>query len=259
MHRSTIILSASVFLGLLASSAHAKDACYSRFTPGANPSADAALDRGTSAFTAGDYQAAAATWEMLAEQGDCRAQFNLGTSYLTGRGVVQDLPKALEWFRLSAEQGNARSQFNLAEGYRVGRAGVDKDMRQAISWYGKAADQGLKEAKAMLGLIYDRAPDFPRDPQKAAYFYREAAAQGDLPSCVNLGLMYAQGDGVAADKVLAYFFVSIAASSHLPAAEKTLPKLRAKMSAEQIEEAEQLAGAWKPSGVLPASSRTGLR
>ncbi len=129
----------------------------------------------------------------------------------------------------------------------------------AIGWYTKAADQGLKEAQAMLGLVYDRAPDFPRDPTKAAYFYRQAAAQGELPSCVNLGIMYALGDGVQADKVLAYFFVSLAATSHLSEAEQTLPKIRAKMSVEQIEEAEQIAGTWSPSAALPVTSRTGLR
>lgn len=258
MHHSNAVLSALFCMSLLALPAHAKDACFSRFTSGANDAADATFVHGTTAFAAGDYETAAADWRILAEQGDCRAQFDLGTSYLTGRGVIQDIPKALEWFRKAAEQGSAKSQYNLGEGYRVGR-GIDKDMQQAIAWHTKAADQGLKEAQSMLGLIYDRAPDFPRDPPKAAYFYRQAAAQGDFPSCVNLGIMYALGDGVVFDRVLAYFFVSIAASSHFPAAEKTLPKIRAKMSAEQIEEAEQFARSWRTSLVLPVSSRTGLR
>lgn len=257
MNHSNIALSTLFCMLLLALPAHAKDACFNRFTSGASDAMDATFVRGTSAFASGDYQAAAAAWRILAEQGDCRAQFNLGTSYLTGRGVALDIAQALEWFRKAAEQGNANAQFNLGEGYRVGR-GVDKDMHQAIFWDTKAADQGLKESQAMLGLIYDRAPDFPRDPLKAAYFYRQAAAQGDMPSCVNLGIMYALGDGVVTDKVLAYFFVSIAASAHLPAAEQILPKIRSKMSGEQIEEADQLARNWKPSAALPVSSKTGL-
>ncbi len=71
------------------------------------------MDRATSAFASGDYRFVAVAWEILAEQGDCRAQYNLGTSYLTGRGVPQDIGKALGWFRNAAEQGSAKSQFNL--------------------------------------------------------------------------------------------------------------------------------------------------
>lgn len=258
MCKSKFALSALLSTVFIALPAQPEDACFNRFSQGTNDAANSTFDRGTAAFASGDYKAAVDAWGILAEKGDCRAQFNLGTSYLAGRGVDQDIGKALEWFRRAAEQGNAKSQFNLGEGYRVGR-GVDKDMPKAIDWYIKAADQGLKEAQAMLGLIYDRAPDFPRDPSKAAYFYRQAAMQGEMPSYVNLGIMYALGDGVPADRVLAYYFVSVAVTAHVPAAEKTLPKIRAKMSAEQIEEAEQLVRTWTPSAVLPVSSQTGLR
>jgi len=258
MYKSQFVLSALVSTMFLALPAQAKDACFDRFSQEKNDTADSTFDRGTSAFASGDYKTAVEAWRILAEKGDCRAQYNLGTSYLSGRGLDQDVGKALKWFRQAAEQGSAKSQYNLGEGYRVGR-GVDKDMHKAIAWYIQAADQGLKEAQTMLGLIYDRAPDFPRDPPKAAYFYRQAATQGEMPAYVNLGIMYALGDGVPADRVLAYFFVSVAATAQVPAAEKTLPKIRAKMSPEQIEEAEQLTRTWTPSTVLPTSSVSGLR
>jgi uncharacterized protein len=257
VYNSKLSLSALIVSVFLVLPAQAKDSCFDRFSKEPNVTENMAFDRGTSAFASGDYKAAADAWRVLAEKGDCRAQYNLGTSYLSGRGVDQDVGKALEWFRQAAEQGSAKSQYNLAEGYRVGR-GVDRDMHKAIACYIKAADQGLKEAQAMLGLIYDRAPDFPRDPPKAAYFYRLAAAQGEMPSYVNLGIMYALGDGVPADRVLAYFFVSIAATAHVPAAEKTLPKIRARMSPEQIDEAEQLTRTWTSSSDLPISSTSGL-
>ena len=34
----------------------------------------------------------------LAEQGNAKAQFNLGACYYTGDGVKQDYKKALEWY-----------------------------------------------------------------------------------------------------------------------------------------------------------------
>jgi TPR repeat protein len=41
----------------------------------------------------------------LAEQGDAKAQFALGTMYHYGQGVAQDHAEALRWWREAAEQG----------------------------------------------------------------------------------------------------------------------------------------------------------
>ncbi len=46
----------------------------------------------------------------LAEQGDAEAQLNLGNRYKDGNEVKQDIKKALEWYEKSAEQGLTRAQ-----------------------------------------------------------------------------------------------------------------------------------------------------
>ncbi len=51
--------------------------------------------------------------ETLSEQGDYRAQFNLGLMYYNGQGVLQDDKTALKGCTLTAEQGSYRAQFNL--------------------------------------------------------------------------------------------------------------------------------------------------
>ncbi len=51
--------------------------------------------------------------EQAAEQGDAKAQFNLGVMYSDGRGVPQNDAEAVKWFRLAAEQGDASAQYNL--------------------------------------------------------------------------------------------------------------------------------------------------
>ena len=48
-----------------------------------------------------------------AEQGNIDASNNLGVMYLTGKGVPQDYTEAAKWFRMAAEQGDGRAQFNL--------------------------------------------------------------------------------------------------------------------------------------------------
>jgi len=51
---------------------------------------------------------------MAAEQGDAKAQFDLGRLYSEGNGVRKDNAEAAKWIRKAAEQGHAMAQFHLA-------------------------------------------------------------------------------------------------------------------------------------------------
>jgi TPR repeat protein len=55
-----------------------------------------------------------------------------------GRGVRQDYPTALMWFRKAAAQGYVGPQSNLDLMYERGR-GVRKDLVRAFMWYHLAA------------------------------------------------------------------------------------------------------------------------
>ena len=70
-------------------------------------SAWADREEGVAAYERGDYATALQEWRLLAEQGDAKAQFNLGFLYRIGQGVNQDYQKACHWYLLSAEQGYA--------------------------------------------------------------------------------------------------------------------------------------------------------
>ena len=61
--------------------------------------------------------------------------------YLDGRGVKQDYAQAAQWYRKAADQGNARAQYNLGTLYEAGN-GVEKDVDKAVEWFRKAAKQG---------------------------------------------------------------------------------------------------------------------
>jgi uncharacterized protein len=45
----------------------------------------------------------------LAEKGDARAQFQLGTKYLRGRATNKDITEGLRWLRASGDQGFIRA------------------------------------------------------------------------------------------------------------------------------------------------------
>ena len=96
------------------------------------------LQKGWAAYHAGDYPSALREWRELAEQGDAKAQFNLGLMYASGQGVAQDDTEAVKWWRLAAEQGLAEAQFDVGLAYHDG-LGVDQDYAESVKWWRSAA------------------------------------------------------------------------------------------------------------------------
>ena len=74
-----------------------------------------------------------------AEEGDVRAQTEMGISYAHGQGVKKDATEAVKWFRKAALQGFAQAQFNLGVCYAFGE-GVEEDEKKALLWFNKAAE-----------------------------------------------------------------------------------------------------------------------
>ncbi|HEX5398762.1 MAG TPA: tetratricopeptide repeat protein, partial [Verrucomicrobiae bacterium] len=62
-----------------------------------------------------NWPEAARWYRKGAELGDASAQGNLGTLYLDGRGVTNDLVQAYVWFKLAAEKGNGTGRMYLWE------------------------------------------------------------------------------------------------------------------------------------------------
>ena len=101
-----------------------------------------------------------------AEQGDARAQFNLGCHYIEGEGTTQDYKQAFKWNTKAAEQGYAPAQFNLALMYYKGK-GTPQDYKQAHKWYTKAAEQGDAPAQFKLAQLYLKGEGTTQDYKKA--------------------------------------------------------------------------------------------
>ena len=72
--------------------------------------------------------------------------------YHNGLGVKKDLAKAASWYEKAAEQGDYRAQNNLGVLYRDG-TGVPQDYQQALSWFKKAALQGNVLVKENLASL----------------------------------------------------------------------------------------------------------
>ena len=133
---------------------------------------------GLDAYDRGDYPTALNEFLPLAEQGDVKAQFNMGILYEKGQGVPQDFQEAFRWYGLAAEQGDAHTQNVVGMLYEFGQ-GVPQDYTQALYWYGLAAQQGEADAQHNLGYLYHVGQGgLTQNFVQAHMWYNLAAAQG---------------------------------------------------------------------------------
>ncbi len=154
---------------------------------------------GVAAAQKGDYSTAHAEWSALAENGDARSQYHLGTLYFSGAGMVRDYDKALEWFSQAADQGDADAQHMIGVMYTNGQ-GVSQNYATAVYWYEKAVAQDHPQATHQLGMMYQYNQGIPmgggivkpRDWMmvEARRLYEIAVAMGVPASMNNLATIY---------------------------------------------------------------------
>ena len=118
------------------------------------------------------------TVRQAAEQGDARAQFNLGIMYDNGEGVLKDEAEAVKWCRLAAKQGYVDAQFMLGNIYGSG-IGVPQDDVEAARWFRMAAEQGHAEAQFFLGVRYNTGMGVLKDSVLAHMWSNIAGANGN--------------------------------------------------------------------------------
>ena len=111
-------------------------------------------------------------WETKAkaETGNTVAQYNLGSMYWSGEGVLIDHKQAVKWYRKAAEQGNANAQYNLGGMYEVGH-GVPEDLVTAYAWAKIAQANGNKGAQKFKSLLEKKMT--PEQIAKAEELFKE--------------------------------------------------------------------------------------
>ena len=145
-------------------------------------------------------------FQILAAEGDARAQAYLGMMYRRGYGVVTDYTEAERWLRAGAEQGNAMANHRLGWMYARGEISGQADHTAAVKHWKVAAEGGNHQAQ------------------------------------MDLGVMYWRGEGVPQDLVMAYTWLELASEDpELSAAKSNQDNLVKSMSAEQVAQAKELA------------------
>jgi len=191
-----------------------------------------------------------------AEAGNSYSQELLGLVYYTDKDYV----KAVNWFRKAVASGNTDAYFNLGQAYSKGE-GVTQDYAEAAKWYRKGADTGNRLAQNTLGDLYSKGEGVTQDYAEAAKWYRKGADAGDAEAQFKLGIMYYKGQGLPQDYKLAYMWINLSASMSVPNFTWESHKIRAgardvvqaKLTQDELDEAERLGTAWRPTVIMPPS------
>ncbi|MEM7679751.1 MAG: peptidoglycan-binding protein [Pseudomonadota bacterium] len=131
--------------------------------------------------------------EKQAFAGSPEAQHDLAAIYIAGHaGVTQNYKRAITWFERAADQGIANAGYNLGVLYHQG-LGVQSDLDEAILWYKKAAALNHPEAQYNLGIAYIEGIGVPYQPQQAVTYFKQAAENGVIEASYNLGLIFENG------------------------------------------------------------------
>lgn len=147
-----------------------------------------------------------------------------------------DYAAAIKEWRPAAIAGDPDAQFNLAQAYKLGR-GMPVDLKQAESWYQKAAAQGHVQAADNYGLILFQNGN----RQDALPWIQKSADRGEPRAQYVLGTALFNGDLIAKDWVRAYALMTRASSAGLPQAATTLVQMDQYIPLDQRQKGTSLA------------------
>ena len=163
-----------------------------------------------------------------AEQGNARAQYELGVCYATGDEVARNDYQAFRWYEQAANKGNAQAQYALANFYAQGRA-VTQSTYTALIWYKKAAAQGYKKAELEINRLQNVKDINNFENLKIR------AEQGDPEAQYELGIKYKRtGISNTGEVAAAYWFKQAATQGHQKA-KLELDKLQSQKENKQKE------------------------
>jgi uncharacterized protein len=115
-----------------------------------------------------------------------------------------------------------------------------------VTYLRNGAEQGDPAAQTGLGNLYFLGLHVSQDYAEAVKWYRKAADQGDAEGQYWLGTMYELGLGVPMDPVQAHLWFSLASDRGDHEAAESRDYVVARMTSDQIAEAQKLAREWKP-------------
>ena len=143
---------------------------------GINHISFADFEDGLTAYNSGDYTKAFQEWQILAEDGQERAQYNVAWMYAYGVGTLKDYKASVAWYKKAAEQDYVHAQYNLANMFLRGDV---RNVEEAVYWFRRAAEQDDAPAQYNLGLMYANGKGVTKDMAQCKIWIKKAAENND--------------------------------------------------------------------------------
>lgn len=110
-----------------------------------------------------------------------------GLSAFDSGPLVKDFRHLLPLVEKKAQEGDAAMQGLTAYIYHYGTP--KPNPRKTFKWISRAAEQGLAEARTILGILYYEGQGVRQNREEGLRLLREAAEQGEVYAQINLGLI----------------------------------------------------------------------
>jgi hypothetical protein len=164
--------------------------------------------------------------------------------------VIETAPRISEQTSEMAEQGDPKAQFEVGMSLRD-RPSSPRDLALAYEWLEKSARQGYADAQYVLGAMYVAGKGTLQSFPLAVEWLERAAQQNHAEAQFNLGRMYKRGHGVEMNNVKAYMWFNLAAAQGHERAREARDSLLPLLNAEQIRAAQRESQDWRPTVAKP--------
>lgn len=115
-----------------------------------------------------DYPQALQSLTRLAADGDCAAQFRLGSIYEYGFGVAQDIHESQVWYRIAAQHGYVPAQQRIKV--------ISDEFARSLHKIKKSADSGSVEGQLSLAIMYMYGLGVSENLDQCRLLYRKLVA-----------------------------------------------------------------------------------
>ena len=163
----------------------------------------------------------------------------IAAMYEKGDDLPQSYSEAVKWSRKAAENGGPPVRVKLAR-LLIKTQEFDEARRLCE----EAAKKNYPPGAHCVGLIYDRGLGVTQNPVEAVKWFNRAAEMGYAVAMLRLGEMYWKGSGVRMDKISAYAFIYLAATTDIPEASQERASLEKEMGSKDVEKARKKAIEW---------------
>ena len=136
------------------------------------------LEKGIVAFNNKEYKIALDTLLPLAESGDGRAEYIIGSMCEMGLGIPQHYVNARGWYERACKNRDAMAESKMGEIYYHGLLGRSKNPVLARDYFRSAAEKGIPAAQYNLAGMYERGEAVAASPADAHIWYNLAASHG---------------------------------------------------------------------------------